>query len=107
MDFYRHAKASTDPKHNVAVFSDSTSTGTIRKHLSDYHLADWINACNRLKIAITGTTVLTKVAEYRRTQAGVLSSDADGLHIEFSKEAFIEAVVEWIIANDQVRKYYC
>lgn len=91
----------------MARFGDGTGTGTIRKHLADNHLADWVRTCDRLKIPITARLVLPKVEACR---LGFAEEDkaADGATSgpqsvrKFSPDAFVEAIVEWIVFDDQV-----
>ena len=95
--------------HPVARFRDSTGTSSIRRHLYDLHLSEWISICDQYNIPITGKTARDRVNDYRlaqRTQASVdqgAFSPLDSERREFSKEVFVEALVEWIVADDQVR----
>jgi hypothetical protein len=83
----------------------STGTGVKRQHLVDCHIDTWIYSCDRLKIPITAKGVQDAVCDYRmrQGQANSQPSTTDSItRSPFSQEAFINAIMNFIIADDQV-----
>ncbi len=56
----------------------------------------WVTACDKLNINITAKDAANVVARHHQ-ETGSISSKTS-----FSKEAFVDAIVEFIVANDQV-----
>jgi hypothetical protein len=88
----------------------STGTSVKRQHLVDCHIDLWISSCDQLKIPITAKTVQDAVCDYRmrQGQAHTQSSSTDSStpsRSPFSQEAFVNAVMNFIIADDQVWLY--
>jgi hypothetical protein len=84
-----------------------TSTGVLRKHLYEQHADEWISGCDQLKIPINAKEAQPAVAEYRRRH-GQHSGTSGGSgqtksRRSFTHEAFVDAIVEFIIGDDQVR----
>jgi hypothetical protein len=85
--------------HTVASFGLTTSTSNLRKHLYSEHVEEWVAACDDLKIKITARAALPVVQKFRtEPDATPLESERQ----EFTKEAFVEAVLEFIVGDDQV-----
>ncbi|KAK7059465.1 hypothetical protein R3P38DRAFT_3522585 [Favolaschia claudopus] len=85
-------------------FAPSTSTGILRRHLYERHLEVWVQGCDQLKIDITAREALPHVEAYRGKQNGSNSSstaDSAKKQPPFSNEAFVDAIVEWIVSDDQ------
>lgn len=105
-----HSSGSHEKKvassHRVTTFRKSTATGSIRRHLYENHLADWVHVCDGLKIPITAKLAVPGplVEEYRLAQDPRYTKESgpEDLRREFSKEAFVEAILQWIISDDQV-----
>lgn len=101
--FCRHDRAS-GKKTKQTKYGLTTGTGTLRKHLSDRHLDDWVPACDAQDIQITAKETKSTLEEYRLDQ-GVSTTtglDSQSLRPEFSSCAFVEAIIKWIVADDQV-----
>ena len=98
----------TNPMIDVASYSDTTSTTVMRKHLADNHLATWVQGCDQLNISISSSGKMKKHIEDYRQQAKSQHSpeSANGKpnqpQTEFSPEAFIDAIMEFIVGTDQV-----
>lgn len=59
-----------------------------------------------MQIKITAVTVQEKIAGFRARQTGEgsqLKGKDDNAPREFSREAFIDLIVEWVVSDDQVR----
>jgi hypothetical protein len=83
----------------IANFGESTSTSTFRRHLTDHHVNDWVTCCARLKIKITAGAAKKALAALK---LGDQSSGTTEVRQPYSKEGFVDALVEFIIADDQV-----
>lgn len=76
------------------------------------HIDEWVTACDNLNIKISAQAVQDAVMNARRqrdSSAGTeYMAQADGQNESrqpFTLDAFRDALVEWIVADDQVR--YC
>ena len=89
----------------VKRFGMSTGTGVKRQHLVDCHINTWISSCDRLKIRITAKSVQNAVCNYRTKQGQADSQPSSTNSITrspFSYEAFVNAIMNFIISDDQV-----
>ena len=68
------------------------------------HLAEWVDSCADLGIIIDAREAMQAVNAYRelKGQQPQPAMDSGGVREEFSHEAFVNAVVEWIVSDDQV-----
>jgi hypothetical protein len=92
----------------VKGFGMSTGTSVKRQHLVDCHIDAWISSCDRLKIPVTAKAVQDAVCDYRTRQGQIhsQSSSTDPItRSPFSQEAFVNAIMNFIIADDQVWFY--
>lgn len=58
-----------------------------------------------LKITSTEPGVRKALEEYNRRHDGVQNTERDGpipIYRAYSPEAFVDAIVEWVVADDQV-----
>ncbi|KAK7679641.1 hypothetical protein QCA50_017353 [Cerrena zonata] len=95
---------SSDPEHDVTNFAPKTSTSVLRSHLVEHHLAPWVDACDKLKITITAKGAQGAVLRYREQKnqsTPGLSSPPTQAPQEFSHKAFVNTIIEWIVADDQ------
>ena len=102
---YRHHQT-VHEGYEVFKFSLETGTSSLRTHLFTHHLDIWVDGCDKFKIDITAQNAQGPVAAYRerKWQGGTLpegSGRPDDLG-EFSHEAFVDAITQFIIADDQV-----
>ncbi|KAK0465890.1 uncharacterized protein EV420DRAFT_799505 [Desarmillaria tabescens] len=94
-------------KKSTSFSRSTTSTSNWRRHLLMKHLGLWVEACDRLKVKITADKAEGPVAAYRESkgqdpkQNSSLPSGFDEVP-GFSLEAFIDALVAFIVSNDQV-----
>lgn len=88
-------------------FGRDTSTSTLRAHLYTNHIELWVDGCDKFKIPITAEKAKGLVAHYRASK-GEASSDPKSSGErpadirEYSYEAFVDAITQFIIADDQV-----
>jgi hypothetical protein len=87
-----------NPKHSVSQWANGTGITNIRKHLFKHHIADWVKACDDKKIEIRGSAALSAVRRFRNLP----DSDLEANHPTYSKEAFVDALAEFVIGDDQV-----
>ena len=89
----------------VKGFGMLTGTGVKCQHLVDCHINLWVSSCDQLKIWITAKSVQNVVCDYRTRQG---QSDTQPSltnpvpHSPFSHEAFVNAILNFIVADDQV-----
>ena len=76
-------------------------------HLSHQHTHDWILTCNANDIKITATGVQEILVEYWSSQGEEHTDSTNKSHKPYSREAFVDALVEFIVADDQVSKIDC
>ena len=98
---------SADPDEPRSQFSTSTGTGTLRQHLSKFHLDEWVDECDKHGYKITAKEAQAAVDSYRRRRGQTRAQvGADpGPRKKYSNEAFVDALAEFIIADDQVTKF--
>ncbi|KAM6494641.1 hypothetical protein JOM56_009264, partial [Amanita muscaria] len=84
--------------HEVANFSTNTGTFNLRKHLYTDHLAQWVTSCDNLKIEITAKAALPFVRKFRQEP---VDTPLESERPEYSKKGFIEAILEFIVGDDQ------
>jgi hypothetical protein len=94
---------STDPSHYVTDFSSTTSTSNLRKHLFTDHIEKWITSCEKLNIVITATAAVEAIRQFRKEPA---TTSLESERLQYSKEAFNDAVVDFIVGDDQVHFIY-
>lgn len=91
------------PDYNVLVYSVNTTTGVLRRHLQSVHLGDWVEECDRKGIQISGAKAQGAAADYRqRTGKRGSSVTIPGQRPCFTKEGFLNALIEFIVSDDQV-----
>ena len=97
--YFRNAH-NTDPKHHVSTFRVTSSTSSIRKHLYNEHIGEWVSSCDNLNISITAAGAKAAARRYHNLPEDDTPSDIE--RPQYSKEAFVDALVEFIIGDDQV-----
>ena len=94
-DFSTASQANASVK--VFAYSLKTSTGTLCKHLFTNHIKDWISECARLEIPITAQKAVDAINAYQGTRPTSKTPRP-----QFTSGNFIDALVEFIVATDQV-----
>jgi hypothetical protein len=86
------------------LYSNGTGTGVMRRHLYDHHLDLWVPACDKLNISITAKEAQARVTEYRQRHGQTCPTDAKQpeMRRKFSSTGFVDAIMEFIVADDQV-----
>lgn len=88
-------------------FASTTGTSALCKHLADYHISAWVEGCDQLEVPITAAAVKCQVTQHQLRQGSrqghQTRSDSNTPQPQtYSEEAFVDALVEWIVADDQV-----
>jgi hypothetical protein len=98
-------KQAVDSSFVVQTYGSKTGTTVLRTHLCNEHLGPWVDGCDRFKIPIVAKTFQDRVDEYRKANGSSHARQEDPAlpTRAYSREAFIDAIVEWIISDDQVR----
>lgn len=98
------AQHSINPNHpQPNSFGKRTATGNLRKHLFTHHLDIWVRTCDQLGITITAREAQPYLERYRVESGVPFQATADGLpRVPYSNEAFVDAIMTWIVADDQV-----
>ena len=89
-------------KHEVVSFSGVTGISNVCRHLFKHHIGDWVKACDDLKIPIHGADARVAVRKFKNLP---MPTDLEADRPEYSKEAFTDALAEFVVADDQVCKY--
>ncbi|KAF8238196.1 hypothetical protein L208DRAFT_1044510, partial [Tricholoma matsutake] len=62
------------------------------------HIEEWVTGCNNLKIKITAEAALPAVHKFH---AEPEHTSLEVEHQEYTKEAFVEAILKFIVGDDQ------
>lgn len=91
-----------DPKCSVAGWT-TAGTDNPRRHFRDQHLDLWVESCDKMGITITAKSAIAQVEAWRRRQQGEAEAmPTETRHSQFSRELFVDYLVEWIVSDDQV-----
>jgi len=63
------------------------------------HIAEWVTSCDDLNIKITAQAALPAVCEFCNEPE---PTSLEGERQEYTKEGFVEAILEFIVGDDQV-----
>ena len=96
----RHEHAAKLRK-NIHDFAKGTGTTSLQKHLANEHIEMQVSICDKKDIKITASSLAKCVAAYH-AECGEMPDTDDTARPKFSNEAFVDAIVEWIVADDQV-----
>ena len=81
------------------TFSLKTGTSNLHKHLFTSHVEQWSLACKDMKIPITSKDALEAIRQFNN-EPPPSPSDSNERPI-YSKEAFFDAITEFIVGDDQ------
>ena len=99
-----------DSSYEVQYYSKNTGTSILRRHLYTTHPSEWISACKSLRISIKSSAALRAVSEWEETKSDLPEDEAldskdtvlPSEKVPFSQEAFVDAIIAWIVSDDQV-----
>ena len=66
------------------------------------HIHQWLSICNQKGIKVTAKSVAREIDEYHTSCGESIEHGSEATQQKFSKEGFVDAVVEWIVSDDQV-----
>jgi hypothetical protein len=89
----------TNSKHDISVFKLTTGILNLCKHLFSFHIDQWITCCDDLKISITAKDALAAVYKFWDEPP---ETSMESEHPEYTKEEFVEALLEFVIGDDLV-----
>jgi hypothetical protein len=89
----------TNSKYDISVFKLTTGISNLRKHLFSFHIDQWVTCCDDLKISITAKDALAAVRKFRDEPP---ETSMESEHPEYTKEGFVEALLEFVIGDDLV-----
>ena len=69
----------------------------MRKHLYTDHIGDWVESCKSLNISVNTAAALEAVQKYNKEPA------VESERLQYSKEAFIDAIVDFVVGDDLVK----
>lgn len=88
-------------RRNSKPYSVTTSTSILCTHLLNNHSDAWFQACDKLGISITAKCAQRKLTEFQgRSEEPMDTPQAS--RKGFSNSAFLDALVKFIVADDQV-----
>jgi hypothetical protein len=88
-------------KHHVTSFGSGTGGTNIKKHFYTEHIADWVQGCEDKGCKITGAPAQHAVRRFKKLPE---PTDLEAERTQFSKEAFVDALAEFVVGDDQVRE---
>ncbi|KAJ2921800.1 hypothetical protein H1R20_g15297, partial [Candolleomyces eurysporus] len=100
----RAAAGTLEDNQYVKHYNKKSGTGTMRRHLYGHHRDEWVAGCDRQGLKIIVKEAQKHVSAYRQAQGQTPmgGSDTSRPNIpEFTHDAFIEALVDFVIADDQ------
>jgi hypothetical protein len=86
----------TNPKHDISVFKLTTGILNLCKHLFSFHIDQWVTCCDDLKISKDALAAVCKF--WDEPPETLMESE----HPEYTKEGFVEALLEFVIGDDLV-----
>jgi hypothetical protein len=89
----------SDSKHTITTFSANTTTGTLCRHLTDLHLQLWVQGCEKLGIEIKAKSARQVIDQNYK------ADPSSNNRIPYTNEAFVDALVAFIVGDDQVSPY--
>jgi len=97
--FFRE-KNEVDRTYKPKLFSIKTATGPLRNHLISCHKEDWAETCKKQNITPKAKAAKVALQEYLgEGQDGVTNTIT---RKPYTHEAFIDAIVDWIVGSDLV-----
>ncbi|KIK56540.1 hypothetical protein GYMLUDRAFT_61965 [Collybiopsis luxurians FD-317 M1] len=107
----QHSKDKAEGKRTpFNEYASTTGTDNLWDHLIKYHLKSWIEACVAQSISLKSAKAQTALNDYKAKYVNNGTSPAntgslpDGNPFHFSCETMIDAIMEHIIADDEVRQ---
>ncbi|TFK27518.1 hypothetical protein FA15DRAFT_701912 [Coprinopsis marcescibilis] len=85
----------------IGDYSCNTGTSTMHQDLIAHHQDKWIPACLKMGLSLTSVKAKIALRQYCEVHGHASLDPAEDMIPVFSSEAFIDAIVEFIAADDQ------
>ena len=72
--------------------------------MCDCHADSWIGGCDKLGIEITAKVAQSTIRLYRHRRGQAFKESNPSARTPYSPEAFVDAIVDFIISDDQVNR---
>ena len=72
---------------------------TLRRHLTYDHIDTWVSICAQNRITIEAKAIAKKLDAYHNTCDQSVKQDNGATHQKFSREAFVDVIVERIVTD--------
>jgi len=95
--FYLSEANAKDKEHQIVTFQSGTGITNLRNHLTKFHLQAWTKACSDGGIKMCDASLET----IKKFQG---HDNEEVEHLPFTKEAFSEALMEFVVGDDVVSK---
>lgn len=92
-----------DEDVEVVSWGSTTGTGTIRAHFALKHCDEWISGCIQLGIKLDSVEGRSAKEDYLRRHGVGFTPHVNQPRQSYTNEGFVDAITEFIIADDQVR----
>ena len=96
-----HENSAGSWKH-VKDYAAGNGSSTLRRHLACEHIDMWVSICDQKGITIKAKMIARKLEAYHSARGESVKQDNSTTRQKYSKEAFVDAIVEWIVTDDQV-----
>ena len=85
-------------------FATGSGSSTLWRHLAGEHINLWISIWEQKGINITTKLVADKIEAYHTSCGESFEQDHDSSATwqKYSKKAFVDAILTWIVTDDQV-----
>ncbi len=86
-----------DKEYHIVTFQSGTGITNLRNHLTKFHLQAWAKGCSEkgIKMSDASLEIIKKFQGHDNEEV---------VHLPFTKEAFSEALMEFIVGDDVVSK---
>ena len=98
---YPRQAHAVDSSHHILNFELGTGSSNLRNHLITNHLEEWVSSCDDLNIEISACSALPAISKYHNEPVNT-STPLESECQKYSKEAFVDALVEFIVGDDQL-----
>ena len=86
----------------IKDYAAGNSSSTLRRHLACDHINTWVSICKQKGITIEAKVIAKKLDAYHNTHDQSVKQDNGTTCQKYSREAFVNVIVEWIVTDDQV-----
>lgn len=99
MYLFSRKEYAANPKHEIISYALGTGVTTVERHFIENHVTDWVTGCEDAKIRIPSSKGQAAARKFHRLPP---ATDLETARPKFSKEAFVDALTEFVVGDDQV-----